>query len=250
MLWLDEASKFIAEYASTLLGSGAYTSRVVRCSARIAKALGLEVEMITSHANMILTVGDGRAFLTKIVKTPRYPIRFELNADLCRLSWLAVDDGLSLRQIKRLYELALAKPRMDSVFTLFIASFANASFCRLFDGDALAMAIVFSSTLVGFSAKQFLQKRGVNEYLVFIVSSFFASVCSASALCFDCAAETALATSPLFLIPGVPLINGVIDILDGHTIAGCTRLIKGMILVICIAVGLSLTLALVKGGLM
>ena len=128
--------------------------------------------------------------------------------------------------------------------------FANASFCRLFNGDFLAMAIVFSSTLVGFSVKLYLQKKATNEYLTFITSAFAASVCAAAALCFECEAETALATSPLFLIPGVPLINGIIDILDGFTLSGVNRLIKAALLIICIAVGLSLTLLMVKGAIL
>lgn len=72
----------------------------------------------------------------------------------------------------------------------------------------------------------------------------------AAALCFECESETALATSPLFLIPGVPLINGIIDILDGFTLSGVNRLIKAALLIICIAVGLSLTLLMVRGAIL
>lgn len=60
----------------------------------------------------------------------------------------------------------------------------------------------------------------------------------------------ALATSVLFLIPGVPLINGVIDIVEGHVLIGCSRLIGALLLILCIAVGLSVTLLMVKGSLL
>ena len=53
----------------------------------------------------------------------------------------------------------------------------------------------------------------------------------------------------LFLVPGVPLINGVIDIVEGHILIGCSRLISALLLILCIAVGLSVTLLLVKGSL-
>ena len=69
-----------------------------------------------------------------------------------------------------------------------------------------------------------------------------ASLCASAALRFDCSAETALATSVLFLVPGVPLINGVIDIVEGHILIGCSRLINALLLIICIAIGLSATL--------
>ena len=38
--------------------------------------------------------------------------------------------------------------------------------------------------------------------------------------------DIAIGTSVLFLIPGVPLINGIIDILEGHTVTGTSRLIQ------------------------
>lgn len=95
-----------------------------------------------------------------------------------------------------------------------------------------------------------MQAHGVNHYLVFIVAAFMASLCASAALRFDCTAQTALATSPLFLVPGVPLINGVIDIVEGHILIGFSRLINALLLIVCIAVGLSATLLMVKNSLL
>ena len=54
--------------------------------------------------------------------------------------------------------------------------------------------------------------------------------------------DVALGTSVLFLIPGVPLINSILDILEGHVLIGFSRAINAAILIICIALGLSMTL--------
>jgi uncharacterized membrane protein YjjP (DUF1212 family) len=70
------------------------------------------------------------------------------------------------------------------------------------------------------------------------------------ALLFNTTAEIAIATSVLFLIPGVPLINGVIDIVEGYTLTGGSRLIQAFLLIICIAVGLSFSLVLLKNSLL
>ena len=90
----------------------------------------------------------------------------------------------------------------------------------------------------------------VKEFLIFIISAFMASLCASAALRFDCTAETALATSVLYLVPGVPLINGVIDIVEGHILIGFSRLINALLLIICIAIGLSATLLMVKNSLL
>lgn len=49
---------------------------------------------------------------------------------------------------------------------------------------------------------------------------------------------------------GVPLINGIIDILEGHTVTGTSRLIQATLLVICIATGLAVPLLLFMKNLL
>ena len=111
------------------------------------------------------------------------------------------------------------------------------------------MGIVFSATITGLFLKQQMQIQKYNHYIIFIVSAFVASLCSSTALIFNTTSEIALATSVLYLIPGVPLINGVIDIVEGYILTGCARLIDALLLVVCIAIGLSFTLLLVKDSL-
>lgn len=231
---------FVAEYATYLLGSGVHTSRVIRNSQRIGTSQGIDIQLSSFQRSTIVTAHDpesGEA-VTRVVKIPALPISFERNSDLSALSWDALDERL------------ISKPRIDPIFVLLTVGLANASFCRLFGGDWTAMSIVFTSTLVGFAAKQRMQAHGLSHFLTFIISSFLASLCASIALHFDCTSETALATSVLFLVPGVPLINGVIDIVEGHILIGCSRLINALLLIICIAVGMSATLMMVKDSLL
>ena len=145
----------------------------------------------------------------------------------------------------------VAKPRMNPVFVLLMASLANASFCRLFGGDIWAMLVTFTATMIGFFTRQHLTRRHVNHYIVFVVSAFVASLCASTALTLGLdSAEIALATSVLYLVPGVPLINGVIDIMDGHIQIGISRLVNALMLIVCIAIGMSATLMLVKDSLL
>lgn len=216
---------FIAEYATYQLGSGVHTSRAVRNSRRIGEALGVDVQLSSFQKSTILTVldlGSGES-ATRVVAIPSLPISFERNSDLSALSWDALDEGLSLDEIRSRYRTLVDKPRMDPIFTLVFVGLANASFCKLFGGDWTAVGIVFTATLVGFAVKQRMQAHAVNHFLVFACSAFVASLCATAALRFDCTAEITLATSPLFLVPGVPLINGVIDIMEGHVLMGVSR---------------------------
>ena len=185
-----------------------------------------------------------------MVRIPALPVSFERNSDLSALSWDALDEGLPLAEVRRRFGELIDKPRIDPIFVLLTVGLANASFCRLFGGDWTAIGIVFTATLVGYAVKQRMQAHGVNHFLIFIGAAFTASLCASAALRFDCTAEIALATSPLFLVPGVPLINGVIDIVEGHILIGFSRLINALLLIICIAVGLAATLLMVKDSLL
>ena len=265
---LTDILDFVAEYASYLLGSGVHTSRVIRNAQRIGTSQGVDIQLSSFQKSIIITVHDERSgeVVTRVVKIPALPISFERNSDLSALSWDAVDEHLSLTDLRDRYGELIAKPRMDPIFVLLTVGLANASFCRLFGGDWTAVGIVFTATLVGFAvkqrmqahavnhflvfARQRMQAHAVNHFLVFILSAFLASLCASSALGFDCTAEVAIATSPLFLVPGVPLINGVIDIVEGHILIGCSRLINALLLIVCIAVGLSATLMIVKNSLL
>ena len=53
---------------------------------------------------------------------------------------------------------------------------------------------------------------------------------------------TALSASVLYLIPGVPFINGMMDILDGYVLNGISRLMTAVMIVVAITVGLSFSL--------
>lgn len=248
---LTDILDFVAEYASYLLGSSAHFACDPQRTAHRNLA-GVDIQLSSFQKSIIITVHDERSgeVVTRVVKIPALPISFERNSDLSALSWDAVDEHLSLTDLRDRYGELIAKPRMDPIFVLLTVGLANASFCRLFGGDWTAVGIVFTSTLVGFSARQRMQAHAVNHFLVFILSAFLASLCASSALGFDCTAEVAIATSPLFLVPGVPLINGVIDIVEGHILIGCSRLINALLLIVCIAVGLSATLMIVKNSLL
>ena len=249
---LTQIADFVAEYATYLLGSGVHTSRVIRNSRRIGKSQGIDIQLSAFQKSIVMTAHDDSTGenITRVVGIPALPISFERNSDLSALSWEAVDEHLSLDEIRARYERLITKPSIDPIFVLLTVGLANASFCRLFGGDWTAMSIVFTSTLVGFAAKQRMQAHKVNHFIIFILSAFIASLCASAALSFDCTAEICLATSPLFLVPGVPLINGIIDILDGHVLIGFSRIVNAMSLIVCIAVGLSRTLIMVKDNLL
>ena len=235
-----------------MMGCGVHTSRVIRSAKRIGEAFGCIVKISIFQKNIILTVSDPATheLYNEVIDIPSRPISFEQNSRLSALSWETYDDRLSLATLKRKYKRIVESPLIHPLFVLILAGFANASFCRLFGGDWPSMGIVFFATVTGLFLKQQMTGAHINHYLTFIASAFVASLCASTALIFKTSSEIALATSVLFLVPGVPLINGVIDVVEGYVLTGFARLVEASLLIVCIATGLSFTLLLVKDNLL
>lgn len=250
---LKEITVFIADYASVLLGSGVHTSRVVRNSRRICESYQLKLHMTVFASSIILTIlnPDDGEICTEVVVIPHLPISFELNSDLSALSWRAHDYPCTIEKLKEEYQQILSRPRLNSWLVTFLVSLANACFCRLFDGDLGGMAVVFVSTFIGFRLLHTIKKWGVDHFLAVIIVSFFSSALASVSLFFgQDSAEVAVATSVLYMVPGVPLITGGIDILENHTLIGLARLIRALMIVICLAVGLSFSMVIFQNGLL
>ena len=90
----------------------------------------------------------------------------------------------------------------------------------------------------------------MNSKIVYLCAAFCASLTASCGVILHLGTtpQTALAVSVLFLIPGIPLINAVQDILDGHVLMGIVRAVQAGMLIAAIALGLSLTMLLVDGG--
>ncbi|MCC8147168.1 MAG: threonine/serine exporter family protein [Bacteroidales bacterium] len=249
---LVDVGEFIAEYSSYMMGCGIHTSRVIRSTKRIGEAYGYCVRISILPKSIIITLGnkDTHDYYSEVTEIPSLPISFEKNSLLSALSWETHDEHLSLNTLKEKFQEIVAIPPMNPWIVLVLASLANASFCRLFGGDWAGAGIVFVATLAGFFLRQRMTAKALNHYIVFITSAFVASLCASGSLFFNTNSDIILATSVLYLVPGVPLINGVIDIVEGHTLTGLSRLIQASLLIVCIAIGLSFTLLLVKDSLL
>lgn len=252
---LNDITDFLCEYSSRLMACGVHTSRVVRNTQRVARSQGVWITILIfrHHITMTASIDGTNNYVTRLVKVPKSPISFSRNSALSSLSWLAYDNKPSLAEIKEKYQQVLDKPKLSPYLVLVLASLANMSFCKLFGGGFEAMMIVLICTAIGFYLKQKMGQWKSNVFSIFMMSSFVASVLCATASNYFLDSEQiviAMSTSILYLIPGVPLVNGVIDIIEGHIMIGASRLIDATLLIFSIAVGLGMTLAIFHDSLL
>lgn len=239
---LRETATFLAEYASLLSGCGATCIRIEKNTGRMAKSFGLNLDIVIMPACIWVSVWETDRTNRIIVqrKTENCGISFNLNARLSRLSWEVSDNRLDLSTATERFERIRETKPTPKLEVLVMTSLANAAFCRLFGGDWAAMAIVFVSTAAGYRLKQIMLDDRRDIRLTFLCVSFFAASLSAAGHIFNIGStpEIALGTSVLFLIPGVPYINSVCDVISRHYMCAISRFLDAAVLTACLSVGL------------
>lgn len=237
-----EVAIFIAEYASWLWASGATCIRIEKNVFRMQKAFGVDadVSIMPRHIHVTAWNQERSESFSIVRRNLKSLISFDINTQMSKLSWDVADERCSFQEaLQRFEEIKQTKPASPTM-VLLLASLANASFCRLFGGDLISMLLVFVSTLCGYRMKQTLLEERIDVRFVFLCSSFVSAVISAGAHLFGWGEtpEIALASSVLYLIPGIPYINAVSDMLDGHYICSFCRLMDGLVLTVCLSIGL------------
>jgi uncharacterized membrane protein YjjP (DUF1212 family) len=239
---LKEICVFIADYSASLLGCGATTIRIEKNARRMAEALGVIAEMVIMPSHITITVWDSNRdhSYTDTVRKNHLGLNFNINTQLSKLSWDLADAKVTYEEAKIKYAEIIKVGHMNQTVVWLLASAATASFCCLFGGTPIAMLVVLISTLVGYKIKQLMLADGFDARLTFFVCAFVSSVLAAGDHIFGLSTtpDISLGTSVLYLVPGVPYLNSMSDLLDGHYLCFFGRLMDALVLTVCLSLGL------------
>ncbi|MDE6498485.1 MAG: threonine/serine exporter family protein [Muribaculaceae bacterium] len=240
---IDDDAGFLAEYAAWLWGCGATCTRLERNVMRMARALGADADLLVlpGHVELAVTPAGGGAAVVAVRKMNSCGIRFDLNAALSRLSWELADGRIAPSEARVRFRKIISAPPTPAVEVVLMASVANAAFCRLFGGDLAAMITVLFATLAGLRLKQLMMGEGHDVRVAVLCAAFASATLSAGASLFGWGTTPgiALGTSVLYLIPGVPYINAVSDMLGRHYLCAFSRFMDACVLTACLTAGLT-----------
>ncbi|MDE6297587.1 MAG: threonine/serine exporter family protein, partial [Muribaculaceae bacterium] len=236
-----EMCAFLANYSSALFTAGSTCIRLEKNITRIAEAYGMTVEftILPRHIHLTVRDCDYHDVVTAITSIGEGPISFEVNTILSKLSWQIADGKIGFTEARETLNRLLKVPHKDLFNLPLIVSCANASFCALFGGDWVAMCVVFVATFVGYVLKIMLAKKSVDYRLTVILCSFVSAVLATGDGLFGLGStpDIAVATSVLYLVPGIPFINSFSDMLDRHYICAFGRLMNAVVLTFCLSFG-------------
>jgi uncharacterized membrane protein YjjP (DUF1212 family) len=243
---VKEVEEMLLDVGTLLMSNGASTGRVRTTVNRIAEALGYDAELlITSRSQMLtVTAENGLDYTSSVRRTPPHGVNFRIVSGISRMSWRVIEEKWTVDQINQEINRLTSLPHYPRLLVLSLVALAGTSFCRLFDGEGLELLVTFIATFFGLYVRQEAVKKRFNPYLAIVFASFAASMVSGLAVKLNIGntPEHALATSVLFLIPGVPLINSLTDLIDGNTLNGIVRGVNGFIMSFAIALGLMIAM--------
>ncbi len=241
---LGKKMEVLLKTGQLLIQSGADSNRIDRNMRRVAIFLGIGADDFHMHitfTTMMISISDGTNVVTKFKKCLRHSVNMTIVSEVSNLSWNALEKGYSMADYEQALEkISAGKHHYPRALVIFAVGIACACFGKLFGCDLIAMLITAVASSTAMFVRQELHKRHINNYMNVAVCSFIAVFISASATYLNIS-ETPfhpIFASVLFMIPGVPLINSLDDMIDGFTIVGWTRAVVAFLIIASIAAGM------------
>lgn len=243
---------------SALMESSADTSRITRTMRRAMAYLGLDEQYVHLYVNwnvLMVNYSDDFHSYTKFQRCERHGISLTVIARVSRLTWTAIREDYSLDDYERALDEIRRAPRGFTPWQVAVGGgFACGGFCIQFGCDWTAFFYCSLAAILGFRLRMFLPTLGYNNYVSIAISAFVSTLLAweTARLSVDPAVAAGMpawmiSSTPwhplmacaLYIVPGVPLINFVSDMLDGYIETGFVRAVNTLLMVLAMAFGIS-----------
>ena len=240
-----------------LVESAADTSRIIRNMKRTAAYLGLAEENLHIYVNynmLMVNLSDDTHSYTKFKRCEHHGINMTAISKISKLSWRAIKEDYTMEQYEKELDQISKNKRNYTPWQVAIGGgFACGGFCIQFGCDWTAFLYASIASILGFRLRLWLNSKGSNTYINIGISAFVSTLIAwlsglllttegiASSLPAFMISSTPwhpLMACALFIIPGVPLINFVNDMLSGYVQIGITRAVNTLLMVLAMAFGI------------
>lgn len=231
-----------------LMECGADTNRIIEEMLKAATFMGIPHDYLNIHISyttIMVNLLHKEQSITVFRKTPVHVPNMAMINAVSKLTWRAFERHYSLTT----YEQLISK--LDSTIPVYpdwikgiACALGSAGLAFLYSGDMIAFIVTVICSLIGYFTRTLSVRLGCNEYVGIALGGFAAMV---SAYGFYSHIEQdslvyVLVCCTLFMIPGVPLINSVIDTINNHILSGITRAIRTILIVGSMTLGMAMAL--------
>ena len=159
------------------------------------------------------------------------------------LTWIALRNEYTLDEFsQKLEEIAKKDPPHSDATSAIFAGFACGAFPILFGGTIISAWITTFCALLGFIIQLILKRFQINGYISIACAAAVSSGLAFLSGCIFDSADViyAMIACTLFMVPGIPLINTVDDLLNNYILAGISRSVHTLLIVGSMTVGISM----------
>jgi uncharacterized membrane protein YjjP (DUF1212 family) len=225
-----------------LMEAGASANSIDDIVAAFARGLGADrVDLRIGYASLAVTIGIGANGITRMREVGHLGVNQRLDQELWRLAGRVGRGEFTTVQARaELDRLAAKTPRHSPWVMALAVGLACAAFGRLLRVDWLGTGPVFGAAAIGQFVRRDLLARHVNVFICATLVSFLSALLGGLGAHWagSGTVTTAMIASILLLVPGIPSVNALIDILDGHPTLGSARAVTVAVLLIFVAIGL------------
>jgi len=155
---------------------------------------------------------------------------------ITKISWQILKESITFDELKNFFEEINSKPKIYSHWQIiFAVGIACGGFCCLFGGNFLEIICTALAAMAGKFFQIKLLKHKVNEFLAIEFAAFIATT-FAYFLSTDSLKPT-IACS-LFLIPGVPIVNSIINMINNFFQNSMLELFRAFLIILSMTAGI------------
>ena len=225
-----------------LMEAGASANGIDEIVAKFARGLGAErVDLRIGYASLAVTIGIGANGITRMREVGHLGVNQRLDQELWHLAARVSQHELTVEQTRaELTRLATGTPRHSKWVMAVAVGLACAAFGQLLKVDWLGTGPVFIGAAIGQLLRRELLTRHVNVFICAALVSFLSSLLGGLGAHWAGSEkiDMAMIASILLLVPGVPSVNALNDILEGHPTLGSARAVTVAVILIFVAAGL------------
>ncbi len=249
----DAVLELASEAGHVLLQNGAEISRVEDTMSRISSHYGVQSGNFFVLSNGIFTT-DAPGHYAKVEFIPIRAIQLSKVVEINRLSYDIAAGKYSLEEAAQVLDKIKSDKGKPAWELILGSAFGAAGFCAVFGGGFIDCLSDFFIGALLYVFCLFVSEKYMSKIVGGICNALFATLlCILSyKLGFGYSLSNLIIGAVMPLIPGVPFVNGVRDLVNSDYIAGLTRLTDAMLGFFCIAIGVSISFLLdgwVSGGI-
>lgn len=242
-------AELVLDMGTYMLASGAHCGRLNSNLGRLASTWEFELNMHPTFKGLLVTVKDlnnPENSVTRFRNSPSHTVHLAVLTEVSHLSWKVQEENLPISYVEREFYKIKEKPNYNDFVVAVAVGLACAGLCLFSLGDTLNAVNAFVAAFIGSLVRVFFAKKNFNPMICISIAAFITTLITGLGRMYGIGAhpEAAMATAVLYLIPGVPLINCVIDLIEGYLSSAINRALFGGFILLCIAAGMTLCITL------